>query len=365
MPAIEPRPRSPSPDPGLDFFSDSLSALFAHHVPAQGEPNQLFTYQPPASSSIPPITVRLPPQAVNSLFAHHAWDGGIRMADALALGELDVVGEDVLELGAGAGISGLMAARMGARKVRLSFPARASLEGFLGPLEADAVAHRSQVVLSDYDDPTLIANLRSNIDIAFPAPADASIRASLSAQGHSWGDTASYPALLSSCASPSSPPEPERLFTRILLADTLWSAAGHPPLLDSLVALLAPTPAARVCVVAGFHSGRGTVRSFLRQARARGLVRVGRWEEVGIEGAKREWGWDARRSAEGGAAAGEGADDWDEVEDASERNKWVVEGQLGWSDEALRARGASGSENKEGESGPSGTAACRASAVCT
>lgn len=121
--------RSPSPDLGLDFFSDSLSSLFAHHVPAQGEPNQLFTYTPPASTSAAPITVRLPPQAVNSLFAHHAWDGGLRMADALALGELDVAGEDVVELGAGAGISGLMAARMGARRVRpLFLPVNPSLE---------------------------------------------------------------------------------------------------------------------------------------------------------------------------------------------------------------------------------------------
>ncbi|GAA5844591.1 hypothetical protein JCM9279_006358 [Rhodotorula babjevae] len=334
MDTIQTRARSPSPDAGLDFFSDSLSALFAHHVPAQGEPNQLFTYAPPTSTSIAPITVRLPPQAVNSLFAHHAWDGGIRMADALALGELDVAGEDVLELGAGAGISGLMAARMGARRV----------------------------VLSDYDDPTLVANLRSNIDIAFPSPADASIRAGLSAQGHSWGDTASYPTLLSSSASPSSTAELERLFTRILLADTLWSSAGHPPLLDSLVALLAPTPAARVCVVAGFHSGRGTVRSFLRQAGARGLVRIGKWEEVGIDGARREWGWDERGRAESGAGVeGAGADEWDEVEDASERNKWVVEGQLGWSEEALRGRGPSGREDEVPDSSSSETAAGRAS----
>ncbi|KPV77685.1 uncharacterized protein RHOBADRAFT_51504 [Rhodotorula graminis WP1] len=314
------RARSPSPDAGLDFFSDSLSSLFAHHVPAHGEPDQLFTYTPPASTSTAPITVRLPPQAVNSLFAHHAWDGGLRLADKLALGELDVAGEDVLELGAGAGISGLMAARMGAKRV----------------------------VLSDYNDPTLIANLRSNIDLAFPSPADAPIRASLSAQGHSWGDTATYPALLSSSsfASPSSTREPERRFTRIILADTLWSSAGHVPLLDSLFALLAPTPTARVCIVAGLHSGRATIRSFLRKASGRGLVREGKWVEVGIEGRRREWGWDERGRTEGGAAAAAGADEWDEVEDASERNKWVVEGQLEWSDEALLARKASGT--KEG-----------------
>ncbi|GAA6048476.1 hypothetical protein JCM3770_003776 [Rhodotorula araucariae] len=295
-----PAPRSPSPDDALDIFSDSLVSLFDHHVPAHGHPRQLYTYTPPPPSSLPPITVRLPPQAVNSLFAHHVWNSELRMADVLATGELRVEGEDVLELGAGAGISGLMAARVGA----------------------------SRVVLSDYDDPSLVANLRSNIALAFPSPADAALRARVSAHGHSWGDSSTLAALLTTATTGAQPAEPQP-FTRILLADTLWFSSGHTLLLDSLAHLLARTPNARACFVAGFHSGRATVRSFLRKAAARGFVRRGAWEEVGVDGRRRKWGWDVR-----GEDGQEG--EWDEAEDGSERNKWVVEGQLGWSDDELR-----------------------------
>ncbi|BGP48953.1 hypothetical protein JCM10450v2_004832 [Rhodotorula kratochvilovae] len=280
-------PRSPSPDDALDFFADSLESLYDHHVPAHGDPLQLYTYTPPASTSLAPVTIRLPPQAVNSLFAHHVWNAELRMSDLLATGELNVEGEDVLELGAGAGISGM-------------------------------------VVLSDYDDPSLVANLRSNISLAFPSPADASHRARLSAHGHSWGESSSLPFLLSGSLAAGAAPRP---FTRILLADTLWFSSGHILLLDSLSHLLARTPEARACFVAGFHSGRATVRSFLRKAEAAGFVRRGDWEEVGVDGRRRPWGWDVRDGDQG---------EWEEAEDGSERNKWVVEGQLGWSDAALR-----------------------------
>lgn len=129
-------------------------------------------------------------------------------------------------------------------------------------------------------------------------------------------------------------------FTHILLADCLWYSEMHYLLLSSLVRLLAPTPTSRIHICAGFHSGRSTVRSFLRKAKAVGLVRRGKWEEVGHKGERRAWGWDVQRV--GGQEEGEGAeqeeaaDEWEEKENGSERNKWVVEGELGWSDEKLR-----------------------------
>lgn len=61
-----------------------------------------------------------------------------------------------------------------------------------------------------------------------------------------------------------------------------------------------------------------------------GFVPRGEWEEVGVDGRRRKWGWDVQ--------GGEG--EWEEKEDASERNKWVVEGDLGWSEAALRETGA-------------------------
>ncbi|GAA6009272.1 hypothetical protein JCM10207_004330 [Rhodosporidiobolus poonsookiae] len=287
-------------DDTLDFFEDSLGSLFNEHMPAAGDPLKLYTYTPPGGAL--PLTCRIPPQQVNSLFAHHVWSASLRMADALSERRLVVEGEDVLEMGAGAGIPGLVAARMGARRI----------------------------VLSDYDDTALIANLKANVSLAYPDAPET--RSRLKAVGHSWGEEPSLQALLSANDSSS--------FTHILLADTLWYSDGHSLLLSSLVRLLAHTPTARIHICAGFHSGRATVRNFLRKARAVGLVPRGAWEEVGVKGERREWGWDVRRAAaagaEGAGEAGDAEDQWIEEEDTSERNKWVVEGSLGWGNDLLR-----------------------------
>lgn len=132
------RQRSPSPDDALEFFADSLEALYDHHVPAHGDPLQLYTYTPPTATGVEPITVRLPPQAVNSLFAHHVWNAALRMADALTERRLVVEGGAVLELGAGAGIPGLVAARMGAERVRPACPRVPSLLAELFEFSASA-----------------------------------------------------------------------------------------------------------------------------------------------------------------------------------------------------------------------------------
>ncbi|BGP17008.1 hypothetical protein JCM10213_000357 [Rhodosporidiobolus nylandii] len=287
-------------DDALDLFSDALTTIFAEHMPAKGDPLQLFTFEPPPSTGLPPLRCRIPPQQVNALFAHHVWSSGLRMAEALAEKRLVVKGEEVLELGAGAGIPGLMAARVGA----------------------------SRVVLSDYDDAALIANLKSNIPLALPdSPA---LQARVTAIGHSWGEEESLQALLAANSA--------RPFTRILLADTLWHSEGHALLLTSLPRLLRRTPTARIHICAGLHSGRATVRSFLRKARAVGLVKSGEWVEVGMRGERRLWGWDA--------PDGEEEEDWEEKEDTSERNKWIVKGEMGWSEEALQAELT---ESAEGE----------------
>lgn len=112
-----PRERSNSPD-AVDIFADSLESLYDHHVPAHGDPLQLYTYIPPADATCAygGFTVRLPPQQVNELFAHHVWNSSLRLADGIALDRVRVRDETVLELGSGAGISGLMAARAGGAK---------------------------------------------------------------------------------------------------------------------------------------------------------------------------------------------------------------------------------------------------------
>ncbi|GAA5914227.1 uncharacterized protein JCM6883_000781 [Sporobolomyces salmoneus] len=301
----------------LDVFLSSLHSLFDHVVPANGDPLELFSYNPPTRSSQPTLDCRIPPQQVNALFAHHVWNASLILADWISLssisglemdaskGEQDEEGSgrmSVCELGCGAGIPGLIAARS---------------------------PNVKRVVLTDYHDPLLIDNLVSNIELAYKD--DERTRNKLRALGHTWGEEESLAAMLSANNG-------ER-FSHILMADTLWLTEAQTALVSSLSQLLAFTPSARIHLVAGFHSGRNAVRSFLRKAREAGfeekLVDGKEWEELAVGGETRPWGWDL-----------EGREDdqeWvEEKESNSERGKWVVVGEMGWTKEKLASLDSAG-----------------------
>ncbi|GAA5974892.1 hypothetical protein JCM5350_004489 [Sporobolomyces pararoseus] len=285
----------------LEVFSSSLHSLFDHVVPANGDPLELFSYNPPTSK---------PPQSPLSLFAHHVWNASLILADRISSSnvaglEVDPSAEEaaegggmsVCELGCGAGIPGLIAA--GSPKVK-------------------------RVVLTDYDDPLLIENLKGNIELAYKD--DERTKKNLRALGHTWGDFQSLEKILEL--------NDNQRFTHILMADTLWLTEAQIALVSSLTKLLAFTPSARIHLVAGFHSGRSAVRSFLRRAREAGLeekqVDGKDWEELAVGGERRRWGWDLEGEA--------GDSDWiEEKESNSERGKWVVVGEMGWSKEKLES----------------------------
>ncbi|GAA5864533.1 hypothetical protein JCM5353_003579, partial [Sporobolomyces roseus] len=241
-----------SEDP-LDVFSSSLHSLFAHVVPANGDPLQLFTYSPPTQSNQLELICRIPPQQVNALFAHHVCNASLLLADRIATSTIPGLemtmkkegqeGEEeatmsVCELGCGAGIPGLIAAR--SPRVKRS-------------------------VITDYDDPLLIDNLKENIEMGYEK--DEETRRKLVALGHTWGEKDSLRKVRE--ANDNEP------YTHILLADTLWLTPSHDALLSTLSQLLAPTASSRIHLVAGFHSGRNAIRSFLRKAKAVGLEKKG------------------------------------------------------------------------------------------
>ncbi|GAA5873092.1 hypothetical protein JCM16303_006937 [Sporobolomyces ruberrimus] len=294
----------------FEVFSSSLHSLFDHVVPANGDPLELFNYSPPAQSNQPTLTCRIPPQQVNSLFAHHVWNASLILADRISTSTIvglemeSTRGENkeeegvmsVCELGCGAGIPGLIAAR--SPKVR-------------------------RVVISDYDDPLLIENLRENIKLGYEK--DPNTREKLSAIGHTWGEEDTLAKIFDA--------NKQVCYTHILLADTLWLTEAQHALISSLTQLLALTSSARICFVAGFHSGRNAVRSFLRKAEAAGLekkeVDGKEWEELAVGGERRRWGWDLE------GEEGEDKEWMEEKESNSERGKWVVVGEMGWSREKL------------------------------
>lgn len=148
-PVLSPSPDSPSSasvDP-LDIFDTSLAAIFS--VPpisfSTYSPSSLHTYNPPSSAASPlsaPIELRLaePPANLTSLQANYLWLAGVYLADLLSLGEIDVgEGSRVAELGAGAGLPGIVAARRGA-----------------------------EVVSSDWGDPAILSTLHDNFERNVP-----------------------------------------------------------------------------------------------------------------------------------------------------------------------------------------------------
>ncbi|KAI5476428.1 putative nicotinamide N-methyltransferase [Pseudohyphozyma bogoriensis] len=193
-------------DDPLDLFNDALLSFFDEVLPANGNPSASFTYTPPASASNPaPLTVTIPASqsGLIELQAHYVWNAGIRMANLITTGKVEVKGKNVIELGAGAGIPGLLAAREGAESV----------------------------VLSDFDNADLLSHIRDNIPSLPPA-----YQPKVSVVGHTWG-TALPPTL------------PPTSFDLVLLADTLWYTVAHDALLVSLGLLLAST--GRIQIVAG------------------------------------------------------------------------------------------------------------------
>jgi nicotinamide N-methyltransferase len=89
------------------------------------------------------------------LFAHFVWNAALLLADMICSGKFPVAGETILELGAGAGLPGILAALEGAEFV----------------------------LLSDYDSPALLSNLRGNVEANVPK----ALLYRVEVQGYIWG----------------------------------------------------------------------------------------------------------------------------------------------------------------------------------
>ncbi|KAG5181676.1 hypothetical protein JKP88DRAFT_148843, partial [Tribonema minus] len=138
----------------------------------------------------------------HSLWGHLLWNASIRLAEMFDGGEVDLKGKTVLELGAGAGLPGLIAALCGA----------------------------STVLITDYGtsvDHTLVEAIRRNIDALSPhVPKEC-----LHAAPHVWGG--SVQPLLDVLGE-------GHKFDVILLADLLFNRSEHRKLLQTCSTALAP-----------------------------------------------------------------------------------------------------------------------------
>lgn len=271
------------------IFEDSLLALFDHRpiafsTPGPAEP---YAYAPspirfldgapvdlPQSKTYaqgPHVKVHLPvaPSGLHTtLQLTHIWLSSILLADLISHGAIPVQGALICELGAGAGLPGIVAARSGAEAVVSTDYAVPSLEEEAGEGKVDVT--------------DVLGVLRGNFRRAMPNVQEGSLWRVL---GHTWGEPVTE--ILTSCTShaPTAPPKPlAQRFATILCADLLWTTSAHSALITSLLALLDPRQGV-AHIVAGLHQGRGAVERF----RSAWVTRTGGWIADVLEV---QWGMD-------------------------------------------------------------------------
>ncbi|KAE8448140.1 hypothetical protein EG329_009744 [Mollisiaceae sp. DMI_Dod_QoI] len=262
-----------------DILSSSLGVIFPDDITNQhGDASNSVIYLSPTYG---PLTLSLAdPQGEDNrrLFSHFLWNAGLQLAEFIEEGEdsegrtWSVEGEEVLELGAGTGLAGIVAGLSGSKRT----------------------------VVSDYPAREVLANIEANIERNVP-PLRKRIEGigEVEVRGHEWG------VLDDGFARAN-----RGVFGRVLVADCLWMPWQHGNLLRSIGWFLKEGEG-RAWVVAGFHTGREKMRGFYEEGALREAgLEVERIWERNAEGAEREWVTDRG------------------VEDVTERKRWLVCGIL-------------------------------------
>ncbi|KAK0432354.1 putative methyltransferase-domain-containing protein [Desarmillaria tabescens] len=253
-----------------DILSGSLQILYDYKPVTLTSAGSVFSY---TSDNIPgnPITLRTPDTHPSnwSLHASSIWASSLFLVDHLQLLDLPespVESFRVLELGAGAGLPGISMARK----------------------------HPSiQVTVSDYPDEELIRTLEGNI-------ARNDVQGNCRAVAYAWGSDPS--ALIGEDGSDV-----------VVAADTLWNPDLHVLFIRALQSVLKRSPTALVHLVAGLHTGRYTLQSFIMAAEKAGFAVLQATEMETGGSDTRPW---CISRAEG--------------EDEKERRRWVVWIILKW-----------------------------------
>jgi len=138
----------------------------------------------------------------NPLWGHHLWNAGRLISTYIERNPSLITNKTILELGAGAGLPSLVCGVLGAKKV----------------------------VVSDYPDPDLVANLWTNIEGLGMTGDEKGVK-KLVAEGYCWGADPS--PLLEHITDPG--------FDVLILADLLFNHSEHAKLVATIKATLAKT----------------------------------------------------------------------------------------------------------------------------
>ncbi|KAH9953713.1 putative methyltransferase-domain-containing protein, partial [Russula dissimulans] len=189
-------PRPPSPEPTTAVYENVEDDRRHRHPPWNA------------------ISVRL--VGNHPLWGHHLWNAARSLAAFLQRTPELYVARTVLELGAGGGLPGLVAAKCGARKV----------------------------VLTDYPDQALLDNLVYNVK----QNVEPARRGALCVRGYVWGRPLDSDADLALRLGPG-PGTSSSFFDLVLLSDLIFNHSQHRALLTTCERALAPGGGGGGCVL--------------------------------------------------------------------------------------------------------------------
>ena len=294
-PCTPPSSSSRPPSPTSVFAGVAINLFLDEERCQHGLPGAAVAYQYSPTTDIVLQIVDPSTDAEHKLFAQYVWNAGVLLAELIGgqtrlhdeaqrrqeyrrvkqhdlpsdesirletelwRHDWSVAGESVIEIGAGSFFF----------PYTPHFPERPP--GTALPSIVAALAGATRVVATDYPSPTLLAITRTNLSANTP-PA---LQPRIAVEGHEWSQLDTEFAR-----------ENAHAFSRVLVADTLWLDKQHAPLRASIAHFLAD--GGQAWVVAGFHTGREKVTSFLRRAGDQGLA-VERVWEVDVNGVLRPW----------------------------------------------------------------------------
>jgi nicotinamide N-methyltransferase len=266
-----------------EILSSSLQTLYNITPVTHSAPGSTFTYTVKLDGGGPgsdTISLQIPDTQASNWSLHAS---SLHIADHIEDLQLDRFKDRkalrVLELGAGTGLPSIMIAR--------TMPNVA-------------------IVASDYPDENLIHTLSDNVRRNRTSESDSE---RCWVVPYAWGDDIS--PLLAPTHQQNA--EGSALFDVIVAADTLWNPEFHVRFIETLCMCLDRTTDARIHLVAGLHTGRYTLQSFLDTVKTHGL-QVERIMEREVVGSIQR-SWDVARA---------------ESEDERERRMWVVWMVLKW-----------------------------------
>lgn len=289
-----------------DIFESSMESLFGQHQAASGKPGQKCKLDL-GNGAVLHYKIPFHQDDSNTrLYAHFQWDAGVHLAMMLhrqCQPELDLVDDKlqvqdraVLELGSGSGLPALTSALAGAK----------------------------QVVITDYPDEGILKTIRENIRLC-------NVGRNTIARGLDWTDVAQVKSILQESSQAQG-------YDLILCADTLWLSDFHAPLLETICQLLKKSSASRVILLSGFHTGRRALIAFYNRAIKVGLCTDSEQRHKGIleynavTRTSRPWSSSIPFPTRDQQSEDEYSQHVDNMDDYTERTKWLLHVTLRWAD---------------------------------